>query len=288
LAEVGDQKLTLGDYAAALERMDRFERLRFQTPERRKKLVEELVNVELLAAEAKRRKLDQDPAVQERLRQVLRDEVLRRARERSPGPESIPEREVRAYYDAHKEEFRTPERRRVSVISVRDAAAAATVLDQARGATPAAWGALVKSSSGVTSPEALGPEAPELAGDLGFVSAPGEVRGMNRRVPEPVRAALFRLTQVGDVWGEVVPAEGAFYILRMTSRAEPAQRSFAEAERTIRVTLAEQRLTETEAKLERELRQRYPVRIDEAALATLESALAKSAPAPQTAPAHGR
>jgi hypothetical protein len=273
--------------------MDRFERLRFQTPDRRKKLVEELVNVELLAAEARRRKLDQDPAVQERLRQVLRDEVLRSARESSPGPESIPEREVRAYYDAHKEEFRTPERRRVSVIALRDAAAAATVLGQARAATPAAWGALVKSASGVTGPEApgpeeLGPEAPELAGDLGFVSAPGEVRGMNRRVPEPVRAALFRMAQVGDVWGEVVAAGGAFYILRMTSRAEPAQRSFAEAERTIRVTLAEQRLAETEAKLERELRQRYPVRIDEAALATLESALAKSAPDPKPAPVHGR
>ena len=35
LAKVGDRTITLGDYAAALERMDPFERMRYQTEDRR-------------------------------------------------------------------------------------------------------------------------------------------------------------------------------------------------------------------------------------------------------------
>src|SRR5690242_5717490 len=55
LAQVGGRTITLGDYAAALERMDQFERLRYQTPERRKQLLDELINAELLAREAEKR-----------------------------------------------------------------------------------------------------------------------------------------------------------------------------------------------------------------------------------------
>jgi len=36
VAKVGDRTITLGDYAATLERMDQFDRLRYQSPERRR------------------------------------------------------------------------------------------------------------------------------------------------------------------------------------------------------------------------------------------------------------
>src|SRR5678816_2494851 len=48
LAKVGDSTITLGDYVAALEHMDQFDRLRYQSPERRKELLDELVEVCLL------------------------------------------------------------------------------------------------------------------------------------------------------------------------------------------------------------------------------------------------
>jgi len=49
LAKVGDRVITLGEYAAALDRMDSFERMRYQSPDRRKRLLDEMVDVELLA-----------------------------------------------------------------------------------------------------------------------------------------------------------------------------------------------------------------------------------------------
>ncbi|HEX3854123.1 MAG TPA: hypothetical protein VHW01_24335, partial [Polyangiaceae bacterium] len=74
LAKVGDREITLGEYAETLERMDPFERVRYQSADRRKLLLNEIIQVELLAEEAKRRGLDKQPETQERLRQILKDE----------------------------------------------------------------------------------------------------------------------------------------------------------------------------------------------------------------------
>src|ERR1700739_3914634 len=77
LAKVGDDTITLGDYVAAIEHMDQFDRLRYQAPERRKELLEELIDVELLAQEATAKGYDKDPVAQQELRTVLRDAMLK-------------------------------------------------------------------------------------------------------------------------------------------------------------------------------------------------------------------
>jgi peptidyl-prolyl cis-trans isomerase C len=269
LAKVGDRTITLGDYAAVLDRMDQFERLRYQSPERRRQLLDEIVRVELLATEARRRGLDRDPKTVERIRQVLRDEVLKRLRMKQPGPEAIPEAEVRAYYEQHREEFFEPERRRVAHIELRDRKLAQQVLEEALKASPKEWGQLVQRHSLDHPDQASGPQPAELAGDLGIVSREGE-RGDNARVPEPLRAAVFEIQEVGGVYGKVVSAGKRFHVVRLTGKTDARQRDYADAERSIRVSLGQQRIRAAEAKLEAELRGRFPVEVDEAALAKVK------------------
>ncbi len=96
LAKVGDKNITLGDYVAVLDRMDQFDRLRYQSPERRKELLDEIINVELLAQEATAKGYDKDPVAQEELRQILRDAMLADTRKDAPKPADIPLAEVRA------------------------------------------------------------------------------------------------------------------------------------------------------------------------------------------------
>src|SRR3954462_3187516 len=98
LAKVGDRTITLGDYAATLERMDQFDRLRYQSPERRKELLDEIIDVELLAQDARRKKLDQQPENQQAVRQVLRDALLNETRRGLPAPADLPQDEIRAYF----------------------------------------------------------------------------------------------------------------------------------------------------------------------------------------------
>jgi parvulin-like peptidyl-prolyl isomerase len=247
--------------------MDPFERLRYQSADRRKQLLNEIIQVELLAEEAKRRGLDKQPETQERLRQMLRDELLQDLRRTTPAPNDIPDAEVHAYFDAHHDEFKEPERRRVAHVVVATEAKAKSALQTALGASATEWGKLVSDVSLDQPPKTSGSAPSELAGDLGIVGPPGHPRGANPRVPEALRAAVFQIDKIGGVLDRVVPDGGKFHIVRMTGRTEARDRSFQDAERTIRVAIVQDRIRAREVQLEQELRQRYPVTIDDEALA---------------------
>src|SRR5688572_8247674 len=142
LARVGDREITLGQYALTLERMDPIERLRYQTADRRKALLDEMINVELLAREAEQRGLADEPETRALVQQLLRDEVLRKLRDGLPAPDALAPADVRAYFEAHRAEFALPELRRVEQIALADRAQAQAVLEQAATADGAAWAAL--------------------------------------------------------------------------------------------------------------------------------------------------
>lgn len=264
IAHVGDRTITVGSYAAALEHMDPFDRMRYQSPERRKELLAEMIDVMLLADEARARGYDRDPMTQQEMREVLRDAMLKKAREGAPGPNEIADDEVRAYYEAHKPDFSDPERRRVSAIAVASELTARAVLEAAERASPAQWGELVRTKS--VDAQAKGNVPAELAGDLGFVAPPGDPRGDNPRVPAEVRAAVFDIAKPGGVLARLVRAGEKFYVVKLASRTEPHERSLQEAERMIRVKLSQEKAHGREDRLLEELRQKFPVDIDESAL----------------------
>jgi hypothetical protein len=289
LAKVGDRTITLGDYAATLGRMDRFERMRYQTADRREKLLEEMINVELLAREAERRGLDQSPRAKELTRQLLRDELLRQEREKLPKLDELPEAEVRSYYEAHLAEFRDPERRRVGDLVVAEKAQAGKLLAQAKAASPVEWGTLVREhsllSKGSAGDKTESQPPLELAGDLGLVSAPGQAQGANPKVPEPVRHAVFQLENIGDVAPEVIAADGRFHIVRLMGKSAPRTRTFQEAERAVRLKLLAERIEQSERALLESLEKKFPAVINEAALEGISAPPPSVPPEPEGVPA---
>lgn len=277
LAKVGDHTITLGDYVVALEHMGQFDRIRYQSTERRKELLNEMITVELLAKEAIAKGYDKDPRTEQEMRTVLRDLMLAEARKGSPTPGEIPESEVRAFFDAHKADYHDPERRRLSVIVLKDEASAKEALTAAKKTTSASeWGEIVRAKSIDAQAKANVPV--DLAGDLGIVSPPGDPRGENTRVPEPVRAAAYQISKVGGVLDSVVPANGKFYLVRLTQIIEPHDRAFAEAERAIRVKLAQDKARAKEDDFLASLRAKTPVEVNEAALAQVRVDLGAESP----------
>jgi hypothetical protein len=240
-----------------------------------------MIDVTLLADEARAKGYDKDPATQQEIREILRDAVLKRARESAPAPADIPAPEVQAYFDAHRADFRDPERRRVSAIVLPTQAAAAATLELASKATPDEWGMLVRTKSVDASAKAAGSDVPlDLAGDLGFVSPPGDPRGVNGRVPEEVRAAVFSIGDVGQVLGRVVAAGGKFYVVKLQSKTAPRDLTLQDAERSVRVKLSQEKARASEDALLDELRKQFPVAIDEAALAAVQVDLPRDGGAP--------
>lgn len=303
LAKVGDRTITLGDFAASLEHLDQFDRLRYQSPERRLELLKEMIRVQLLADEAVAKGYDKEPEAAEELRAVLREAVIGELKKSARAPADVPAAEVRAYFDAHRAEYKDPERRRLSLIVAKDEAAGVQIIeaykkaglaDAGADARAVAWGQLVRDKSLDAQARANVPI--DLAGDFGFVSPPGDPRGASARIPEEVRVAGFGIAQVGDVAGAPVTAGGKVYVVKLSTKVDARERTFEEAERTIRVKLAQDELEKKESELLAALRKELDVKIDEAALATVKVDLAPvdagpaaptsaSAPAPASASA---
>jgi DNA-directed RNA polymerase subunit F len=271
LAHVGEHTITLGDFVASLEHMDQFDRLRYQSPERRRELLKEMINIQILADEAVAKGYDKDPLAQQEERAILRNAMMDRAHADAPTPNTIPEAEVHAYFDGHADQFKDPERRRISVIVVANDKSARAVLESAKKANSAVqWGELVRAKSLDGSAKANVPV--DLAGDYGIVTAPGAATGDSGKVPDEVRAAK-------------ISTDPRLYIVRLTQKLDAHERAYAESERAIRVKLVQEKIREREDELLSQLRAQYPVQIDDAVLYTVrvdigDAGAAGSTPAP--------
>ena len=268
LARVGDRSITLGQYAAALERMDPFERMRYQTEDRRQALLDEMINVELLSREAERRGLDRRPETVELVRQFRRDEVLARLRGSLPGPSSLPAAEVSQYYQEHRAEFFEPELRRVAEVVVDDPALARELVRQAAAASPERWLELVRKYA----PQAASPPgdkaspAPGAAvpGDLGYLAA--QAPQPNDPVPAAVRDAAFAIASAGEVYPSPVAAGGRQHVVRLVEVREARQRSLAEVDTLIRGRLLDAREAQARRELLEQLRATTTIEVEPAAL----------------------
>ena len=286
VAKVGDRTITLGDFAKALERMDQFDRLKYQSKERRRELLEEMIDVELLAGEARRLGIDKEPEAADALRMILRDAVLAEARVGLPTPAQIPDQDIRSYYETHADKFSEPERRRVAAIVMSDKKEAAKVLKEAlKIKSPTEWGELFFKHS-LTAPKQRGPATPaEMAGDLGIVGPMNDAKGQNPKVPDAVRAAAFKLKDLNEVGAELVESDGRLFIVRLNGITQPHKRTLQEADRAIRVLLVQEKMAEREKALEEELKKKFPVEVDEGALANVK--LPAGVDKPDPPPAHG-
>jgi len=271
VAKLGDRVITLGEFAQALADMPEYERLRYQGIERRKELLRAMIDMHLLADEAKKQGLDKDPTVSEEMRQVLVGWMRGKLLESLPTPMAIPEDELRKFYDAHVAEYREPERRRVAQIVVKDEATAKKAYEEAKSATPTQWGGIVKKYS---DEKPLPTEAPETAGDLGYVTAPSDTHAQpNAKATTEIRTAVFALPSVGAVSPPVKDVNG-WHVIRMTAKNEARDQSFADVERTIRVRVLQEKRADKEKALIEEMKKQMKIEIDEATLAAIANDLA--------------
>ena len=85
-----------------------------------------------------------------------------------------------------------------------------------------------------------------------------------------MRAAVFTLAKVGDVASDPVASGGKFYVVKLGAKTDAHDRTLQDAERTIRVRLAQDKIHEKQDAMLDELRKQFPVKIDDAALATVK------------------
>ncbi|MBN8610624.1 MAG: peptidyl-prolyl cis-trans isomerase [Deltaproteobacteria bacterium] len=141
---------------------------------------------------------------------------------------------VRAVFDLQRSRYRTPELRAVGLIFTRDRAAAEQALtallagDQRQA--PQEW-MRAAERIGFAGPRRQPREETEF-----FAALPRDGEAF---VAQPVRDAAFE-TEPGAIHPALVPYDDGFYIVRVSSRAEPTDISFEEAAPRIRAELHEE------------------------------------------------
>lgn len=235
LATIGDTTITVGQFAEELASKGSFIRTRYNSPERRRELLDQMIRFELLAQEAHRRGYDRLPEVERSRKQMMIRHYLEQRFEQG-GPETISADDVRAYYEAHPTEFHTPEQVRASHIQIRDRATAQRVLTQLLAAPTdlRLYRQLAEQHNADQSTR-------DRFGDLRFFSRPSERMENEPAIAPELAEAAFHIEHIGGIYPELVHTDAGYHIVKLTGRRAAMHRSLEEAERPIRNRLWRER-----------------------------------------------
>lgn len=212
-ARIGDAGVTVGDIEDAIAAQTEYQRQRYRDdPEALRELAHRLVDLQVLAREARRRELDRERAVREVVEGNLVQLLVRREIDERITPRSIPDAEVATYYQSHLEQYARPEMVRASHVLVATAAEATALVAQCRAGDIAAFRQLARDRS-------LDGETKQSGGDLRYFTRDGRPMGdVGRPVEQALVNAAFALREVGDCSAEPVPVGERWSVLKLTGR----------------------------------------------------------------------
>ena len=236
LVKIGDDTITVGEFADRLAEQSPYLRARYNSPERRREFLDNMVRFELLAAEAERAGYDDHPEVRRSASQVMIQQMMREEFEDAIQISDITDEEIRQYYEEHRSEFQKPQQVRASHILVKNRAAAVRVLSSVL-ANPTDVNFFRRTAEEANEDEATR----ERFGDLRFFARPEEASEEEGNIPDPVRVAAFSIEQIGGIFPELVESEAGFHIIKLTGRRAALNRTLDEARRPIQNRLFRER-----------------------------------------------
>ncbi|MFH1435873.1 MAG: peptidyl-prolyl cis-trans isomerase [Pseudomonadota bacterium] len=258
LAEIGDVRITVKEFQDTINAYTPYLRSKYNTPEMKKKKLEEMVRFELLAMEAKSRGYDKDPMVQRALRQSLIRELIQREVEDKVKLEDIDEAQMRKYYEDHPEKYQKPAQRRLAHVLIKDKALAGKVLEEVLGDTKSS----VKFRESVMK-YSEDPINKSHGGDMGYFSKLEERVKDEPEIDARLLEALYSLENVGDVYGKLVETEEGYHIVKFTSTRPEVHRTFEQVHRQIQSILWKDKREEAKEKFVQSLRQKAKIVINE-------------------------
>lgn len=236
LAKIGDHEITVGEFADSIASKGPFLRARYNSPERRRELLDQMVRFELFAQEAERLGFDDLPEVQRTRKQVLIRRFLKQEFEDRIQLTDVSDADVQSYYDAHQDEFNKPEQVRASLILIANQATAQRVLRQIL-ASPTD----MRLFRQLAEAHNTDPSTRDRFGDIGFFSRPAERQADEPALAAEVAETAFALETIGTVHPELIRTSEGFAIVKITGRRAPLRRTLEEASRPIRHRLWRER-----------------------------------------------
>ena len=248
VATIGGNPITVGDLQARLDKQSPFVRQRYADDDKKKEFLDNQVRFELLAQEAMKRGLQNDPDVQETIKKVMVQKLTRLDFEGKVKLSDVSDAEMQTYYDSHNDEYNKPEMVRTSVIIVEhgaDKAKARAVADRAhKSATlPKTIGDRAHFRRLVTE-FSTDAESKKTGGDLRYLSQ----KDLSTRFGPEAASAAWALAAVNAVSPvlEFKTADGklSFVVFKKTGTRKPISRAFDQVKNQIRNLLYREKRSE--------------------------------------------
>ncbi len=230
VATFGSETITDTELAARFAELNPYTRARYQTLEQKREYLDGLVRYELLAREAAKRNLQNDPEVVEAMKRVMVQRLIKTEIEEKPG--LIGGDEVKKYYDAHVSDYVKPAMTRLRHVFVKteNRAKGEEILKRAVALQPldyAAFSMLARENSEE-------PRTQPIEGDLRFLT---DDELSKQYGPELVTAAA-ELKQVGEVYPKLIETKTGFHILKLEGRQVALNLAMDQVKQSIESTLA--------------------------------------------------
>jgi len=269
VATIGDRKITMDDVTKALNQKSPYVRMRFSSLERRKEFLKNLVRLEVLAQEAARRGLDQDPEVLRRTKRVMVDRLVETLRKDLVKFADITDKDVKDFYEANKKLYVQPRRVRVSQIVLKTKADAKRVM-----ALSLKKKGDVRHFSQLAKDESIDEASKGKRGDLGFFDETSTV------IPKEILTAAFAIKAMWQLGGPVKVKNG-YAILMKTGEKRALNRSVEIEKQRIKNRVFRERRVKAINDFIDGLQKKAKVEINEANLAKVKVDLKGNTPAPK-------
>jgi len=279
--------ITADELKARLDEQSPMVRQTFQSLDRKKQFLDNLVRFELLAREAEKQGLAKDPDVQFTMKRVMVSKYYQRFFQDQDAGKKVSDAEVQQYYDEHKDEFHRPARIHAAHIFLaaeagspdraKKAAEAKKLLakvlaDQAKN--PGAFAAAARESTEDQATKATG-------GDLGF-----KTQEELEKAYDPAFAAAVAKLGDNETSPSVIESPKGFHLLRVYGRQPELNRTLDEAKAQIASRLASQKKTKEFDDFMKKLREDAKVTVNDAELEKVAVAAGPTPPLGQGPMAH--
>ena len=223
-----------------------------KTPSEQKKgFVEQVLVPEMLyGEEGLRRKLDESPALRDKMREALRDAMDRSIRADILAKDPVTAEELKKYYEENRARFETPKRLRLWRIQVADEAAAKDIIAQSKGTDgPKRWSDLAREKS-------LDKATAQRGGELGFVRADGTTDVPRIQVDPAVFAAADKVTD-GTLVAQPLHEGDKWSVIWRRGSVEATKRTLEDETPSIRQILERRRVDKSRQDVMAELKTKY-------------------------------
>ncbi|MFQ6039847.1 MAG: peptidylprolyl isomerase [Candidatus Poribacteria bacterium] len=249
LAVVNGEKITMNDYNNKLKQLSAFEKARYRGESGHKEFLKALVRQKMMVQEAKKIGLDEDEEVRRKIelltREVTEKVLVETLIQREVMDKTVvTDKEAKAYYDQHKDEFSEKEKAKARHILVATEEEAQKIRKELESG--ADFAKLAESKS-------IDRHTAKRGGDLGYFE-----RG--KMVPE-FEKACFDL-KVGEI-SDIVKTKFGYHIIKLEEKKPASVKEFYEANDEIKKKLLSDKQQKEYQKWLNQLEKKAKIKIDE-------------------------